>query len=171
MTGVISLGLLLMRLVIGLTVAAHGAQKLFGWFEGPGVDGFAAGLERMGIRPARQFALVAGLGELGGGMLAALGFLYPVGPLVVAAGMVVAIFTVHYAKGFFSAKGGYEFPLVVLATMVGLSITGPGLYSIDGLIRLHLPEPATWIVVAIVAGLSAVAALESRRFGRRHELC
>jgi putative oxidoreductase len=154
-----------------LTVAAHGAQKLFGWFEGPGVEGFAGGLDRMGVRPARQFAVLAGLGELGGGILAALGLLFPVGPLVVAAGMVVAIFTVHYAKGFFSAKGGYEFPFVVLATMVGLSITGPGLFSVDALIRLHLPEPATWIVVAIVVGLSAIAALESRRFRRRHELC
>ena len=171
MTGVISLGLLLMRVVIGLTVAAHGAQKLFGWFEGPGVDGFAAGLERMGIRPARQFAVLAGLGELGGGILAALGFLYPIGPLVVAAGMVVAIFTVHYANGFFNTKGGYEFPFVILATMLGVSITGPGLYSVDGLVRLHLPEPVTWIVVAIGAGLSAVVALESRRFGRWRELC
>ena len=70
----VALGLLILRLVLGLTVAAHGAQKLFGWFVGSGLAGFRGVLEKLNIRPAAPFALLAGLGELAGGLLVALGF-------------------------------------------------------------------------------------------------
>jgi putative oxidoreductase len=162
MTPEVSLGLLLLRLAFGLTVAAHGAQKMFGLFEGPGLDGFTGMLGKLGIRPERPFAVAAAAGELGGGLLVALGFLMPVGPLVVAGGMVVAIATVHLARGFWNQAGGYEFPFLVLCAMLGLSFTGPGAVSLDYLVGLQLPEPATWIVVAIVSGLGAGAALASR---------
>ena len=148
-------------------MAAHGAQKLFGWFGGSGLAGFGAALEKMNIRPSAPFALLAGLGEFAGGLLVALGLLSPAGPLMVAGAMVVAIVTVHLKKGFFASKGGYEFPLLICAGSVALSITGPGPYSLDGVLRLSLPEPATWILVALVSAIGAVAALGSRRAGQR----
>ena len=108
----------MLRVAFGLTVAAHGSQKLFGWFGGSRLEGFAGMLEKLGIRPSRGFALLAGLSEFGGGLLVALGFLSPVGPLVVAGAMAVAIITVHLGKGFFNQGGGMEFPLLILLTML-----------------------------------------------------
>jgi putative oxidoreductase len=148
-------------------VAAHGAQKLFGWFGGSGLAGFGASLEKMHIRPSALFALFAGLGEFAGGLLIALGFLNPAGPLMVAGTMAVAIVTVHLKKGFFNGKGGYEFPLLIGLGSLALSITGPGPYSLDGALRLSLPEPATWIVFAILSTGGVAATLGSRLVGRR----
>jgi len=161
------LGLLLIRTGVGATVAAHGAQKLFGWFGGSRLEGFAGMLEKLGIRPSSQFALLAGLSEFGGGLLVALGFLNPVGPLAVIGAMAVAIVTVHLTKGFFNTKGGYEFPLSILVTMLVLSITGPGPYSLDALARLSLPEPLTWIVMALLVAGGVISTLASRRLGAR----
>jgi putative oxidoreductase len=163
----LALGLLILRVVLGLTVAAHGAQKLFGWFGGTGLDGFGKVMEKLNIHPARPFALLAGLAEFGGGILVAFGFLNPVGPLIVAGAMAVAIVTVHLSKGFFNSAGGYEFPLLIAGGSVALSLTGPGPYSLDGIVRLALPEPITWIAFAIVSAAGVVAALASRRAGRR----
>jgi putative oxidoreductase len=167
MAPALSIGLLLLRVVFGLTVAAHGAQKLFGWFGGSRLDGFAAVLEKMGIRPSLPFAVLAGLAEFGGGLLVALGFLNPIGPLAVIGAMAVAIVTVHLSKGFFNTKGGYEFPLSILVTMLVLSITGPGPYSLDAVARLNLPEPVTWIVVAVLVAGGVVTTLASRWLGAR----
>jgi putative oxidoreductase len=163
----LSLGLLILRLAVGLTIAGHGAQKMFGWWEGPRISGFSAGLERMGVRPGRPFAVLSALAELGGGILIALGFLSPIGPLVVMGNMLVAIGTVHWAKGFWNTKGGYEFALLLAGAALALSITGPGSYSADALLRLHLPEPATWIVFAAVSLLGAGGALYQRRASLR----
>jgi putative oxidoreductase len=168
MTAAISLGLLVLRVVLGLTVAAHGAQKVFGWFEGPRIQGFAAGLEKMGIRPSWHFAVLAGLSELVGGLLVAVGLLFPIAPLIVIGTLAVAIWTVHYSKGFFNSKGGYEFPFSLAGGMLALSITGPGAVALDYLLRIRLPEPATWIVFAILTALAVVVALQSGRlFGER----
>jgi len=167
MAPALSFGLLLLRVVFGLTVAAHGSQKLFGWFGGSRLQGFAGMLEKLGIRPSGPFALLAGLSEFGGGLLVALGFLSPVGPLVVIGAMAVAIVTVHLSKGFFSSKGGYEFPLSILVTMFVLSITGPGPYSLDALLRLSLPEPLMWIVAAVLVAGGVISTLASRRLGAR----
>src|SRR5919109_3686243 len=96
-----SAGLFVIRLVLGLAMAAHGAQKLFGWFGGHGLAGTGGFLEQqLGFRPGRLFALAAGLGEFGGGLLLALGFLGPVGPAIMIAVMIVAMRTVHVGHGF-----------------------------------------------------------------------
>jgi putative oxidoreductase len=163
----LALGLLILRLVLGLTVAAHGAQKLFGWFGGSGLAGFRGVMEKLNIRPAAPFALLAGLGEFVGGLLVALGFVSPAGPLIVAGAMVVAIVTVHLGKGFFNSKGGYEFPLLVAGGAVALSLTGPGPFSLDGILRLSLPEPATWILFALLSAGGVIAAIGSRLAARR----
>jgi putative oxidoreductase len=152
-------GLLVLRIVLGLTVAAHGAQKLFGWFGGPGFAGFSGTLDRLGIRPARPWAAVAAVVEFGGGLLLALGLLTPVAGLLVAAGMLVAILTVHASRGFWNANSGYEFPLVVMAASVAVSLTGPGAVSLDYLLGVRLPEPTTWVVTAVLVAAGSLAAV------------
>ena len=156
------LGLLFLRVVVGLTVAAHGAQKLFGRFGGPGVKGFSGMLAQLGIRPERPWAVMAGLAEFAGGLLVAVGLLTPVAALAVCGSMLVAMLTVHAGKGFWNQKGGIEFPLTILAAMVSLSLTGPGVYSLDRMLSIGLPEPATWLVASLLVLLGVGAALVSR---------
>ncbi len=155
----LGIGLLILRIVVGVTVAAHGAQKLFGWFGGPGISGFASWLGQLGIRPERPWAVVAGLVEFVGGLMVALGLLTPVAALAVCGGMLVAILTVHVGKGFWNQNGGIEFPLTILAAMLALSLTGAGVYSLDRLLAVALPEPATWLIAAVVVLAGTVVAL------------
>lgn len=163
----LAIGLLLLRLVIGLTVAAHGAQKLFGWWEGPRLSGFGGMLEHLGMRPAVFWALVAAVGEFGGGLLTAAGLLSPLGPLMIAGSMLVAIATVHWSNGFWNGKRGYEFPLQILAAAVALSLIGPGPLALDRLVGLRVPEPAGWLVLAILTVLTVATALATPRLPRR----
>jgi putative oxidoreductase len=148
-------GLLLIRVVLGAIMVAHGAQKLFGWFGGPGLAGTGGWLESMGFKPARVHASVVGLAEFGGGALLVLGLLTPLGAAAVAGVMFVAIATVHWTNGFFNARGGYEFNLLIAATAIALAITGPGEISIDHLAGWTLAGPA-WGLGAF--GISAAAA-------------
>jgi putative oxidoreductase len=152
-----ALGLLILRLVIGLTLAAHGAQKLFGWFGGSGMTGWTQTVAKLRIRPAEPWAWVAALSEFGGGLLLALGFLSPVGSLAIAGAMLVAIATVHLPRGFFVTKGGYEFNLALIAAVTALALTGPATYSLDTLLGIGLPEPISLIVgtIALIIGVSA----------------
>lgn len=152
-------GLLIVRLVVGLIMAAHGAQKLFGWFNGPGLQGFAAGLERLGVRPGRPWAMIAAVVEFGGGLLVAAGLLTPIAALFLAGDLLVAILTVHITKGFWNSNGGYEYPLALIGGLVGLSLIGPGPLSIDERIPLHLPQPGSWLVIVILVLLGVIAAV------------
>jgi putative oxidoreductase len=161
---VLTAGLLILRLVLGLTMAAHGAQKLLGWFGGPGLDGFAARLAQLGVRPGRTWAIVSAVVELGGGLLVAAGLLTPVAALFLAGNLLVAILTTHIARGFWNRDGGYEFPLALLGGLVAVSLTGPGAASVDAVIRLSLPQPATWLAIVIVVLLGVIAAAASGRF-------
>jgi len=153
----VALGLLILRLVIGLTIAAHGAQKLFGWWGGPGMKGWTQTVGKLRIRPAMPWAWVAALSEFGGGLLLAFGFFSPLGSLAIAGAMLVAIATVHLPRGFWVTKGGYEFNLTLIAAVAALALTGPGAYSLDSALGVHLPEPISLIVgtIALIVGVAA----------------
>ena len=155
-------GLLILRLVVGLIVAAHGAQKLFGWWGGPGMSGWTGAMTRMRMRPAVAWAWLSALSELGGGLLFALGFLSPLGSMAIAGSMLVAIALVHLAKGFWVGKGGYEFNLSLLAAAIAIALTGPGALSLDALFGIHPPEPVTVIVAAVLVIAGVAAALLGR---------
>jgi putative oxidoreductase len=148
------LGMLLLRIVVGLLFIGHGTQKLFGWFGGPGLTGMSGWLGSIGMRPAAFWALMAGLSEAGGGLLFALGLLDPLGTLGITAAMLVAITTVHWGR-FWLADNGIEAPLVYLVAVTAVAIAGPGAYSLDAALGLQLPMPITWLggLVSVVAGV------------------
>jgi putative oxidoreductase len=153
--------LLIARLIIGLGLAAHGMQKLLGWFSGYGLKGTAGFFESIGFRPGLFFAVTAGLGEIAGGLLTATGLLGPIGPSLIITVMVVAIVAVHLPNGFFAQANGYELPLVYAVSGFVLAILGPGIYSLDVLLRLSgvWNASAAWFMVggAVIVGLVNVA--------------
>lgn len=155
----LSLGLLLLRLVAGLTIAAHGAQKLFGWFGGPGLAGTMKMQERMGLKPYVLWASFVILGELGGGLSLALGFLTPLGAAGIFGAMSMAIAKSHWKNGFWNSKRGIEFPLQLLAAAMALGLTGPGSYSLDALFGISLPAPLLFLILALVALLVDIVGL------------
>jgi putative oxidoreductase len=130
-----SLGLLIIRLVFGLTFAGHGTQKLFGWFGGHGLAGTAGWLESIGLKPGKAQALLAGVGELAGGLLLALGLWLPVAALLIVVAMLVAIVKVHGPQGYWATAGGFEYNLAIIAVAVGVALTGPGSYTIVALLK------------------------------------
>lgn len=157
-------GLLVGRVVLGSLIAAHGAQKLFGWFGGYGLAGTGGFFEGLGFRPGKLFAAAAGSAEFFGGALVALGLLGPVGPTIVLLTMIVAAVSVHWHHGLFAASNGVEMPLLYAAGAAALALTGPGRYSIDALTGLEaLWTPGT-APLALAAGvLVAIVNLALRR--------
>lgn len=160
----LSSGLLVARLVLGLYMAAHGAQKLFGWFGGHGLDGTSAFFEQIGFRPGRLFAITASVTEIVSGLLVAAGLLGPVGPALMISVLIVAVVTVHWQHGLFIASNGIEFATIFAATAFALALTGPGTFSLDaalGIDSLWSAQTA-WLAIAVaVAG--AIANLAARR--------
>ena len=124
-------GILLLRLTVGLTLAAHGGQKLFGWFGSGGLDRVGDGMEALGFHPGRRHALAAGVVEMTGGALLAAGFLTPLGAALAVSVMLVAAVAVHVKNGFFIMTGGYEFNLVLGVAALTMAFTGPGALSLD----------------------------------------
>ncbi|MCP3741688.1 DoxX family protein [Rossellomorea sp. BNER] len=129
-----SLGLLIIRLVVGLTFAAHGTQKLFGWFGGHGLQGTGGFFESIGIKPGRTMAFMAGISELVAGLLLALGFLTPIAALLFVATMLVAMVKVHMPNGYWATSNGYEYNLLLIVVAVGIALIGAGPYSIDAIL-------------------------------------
>lgn len=128
----VDVGLLVLRVVLGVIFAAHGAQKLFGSFGGPGLEGTAGFHSQLGIKPPYLMAVLAGLAEFVGGILVAVGFLTPIAAVALVVTMAVAVLTVHLKNGFFSMNGGYEFNLALAAMALTLLFAGAGALSIDG---------------------------------------
>jgi putative oxidoreductase len=160
-----SIGLLLARVVIGLLMAAHGAQKLFGWFGGSGLSATGKGFEQIGFHPGTAFAGAAAISEILSGLLVVLGFLGPVGPALMISVMIVAAVTVHWEHGIFAAKNGVEMPLLYGTAALALAVTGFGQYSLDALLGIagHLPAVDTWVALALgVVGAFANVALRRR---------
>ena len=127
----INIGLLIIRLVIGLLFVGHGAQKLFGWFGGYGLKGTGGWFESIGMKPGVTMALIAGLSELIGGILFVLGLLTPLAAILIAGTMVMAIIKVHAANGLWATSNGYEYNLTLLAVAIGIALIGPGQYALD----------------------------------------
>jgi putative oxidoreductase len=157
------IGLLLLRLTVGLTLAAHGTQKLFGWFGRPGIDAIGHSFAMLGFPPGRRNAVMAGLAETGGGLLLALGFLTPLAAALLCSVMLVAAISVHIRKGFFVTSGGFEYTLVLGVAALTLAFTGPGSLSLDALLG-HYLSGTLWGAAALFVGiLGGLVALIQRR--------
>jgi putative oxidoreductase len=158
----VEIGILLLRLAIGLVLAAHGTQKLFDWFGGPGLAGVGGSFENLGFRPGKLYAFLAGASQIGGGLLLALGLLTPLGAAAAIAVMLVAAVSVH-AKAFFVQNGGFEYALVIAVIALFVTFTGPGPVSLDAAFGLPLAGPR-WAAAALVVGIAcAIVTLRNRR--------
>ena len=162
-----SYGLLLLRIVLGGIMAAHGAQKLFGWWGGPGMQGTAGMCTSFAYR--FPFLMACGLAsaEFGGGLALATGFLTPLGALAVTVVMLNAVYLIHWAKGFWASNGGYEFNLLIAGAAVALAAMGPGRFSIDRAIGWDDSITGLWWALG-VAGVAAIVAFLTLTAGRRH---
>jgi putative oxidoreductase len=129
---------LALRIPIGIIFMAHGAQKLFGWFGGYGLEATGGWMESIGLAPGYLMALLAGGAEFFGGLFILLGLLTRLSSVVLAFTMLVAIFSVHFANGLFMSNGGYEFGLALLAASVSLIISGAGKVSLDNKLAAKL---------------------------------
>jgi putative oxidoreductase len=151
-------GLLIVRLVLGPLMVAHGGQKLFGWFGGPGFAAIAGMFESLGFRPGRPFALAAAAAELTSGALVTVGLFGPVGPALMLSVMVVAAVTVHLSHGLFASSNGLELPLLYAAGAAALVWTGPGFYSADRLLGFGGFWTSGLAATAFGLGLAGAAA-------------
>jgi putative oxidoreductase len=133
-----SLGMLLLRVVTGGLMMGHGAQKLFGAFDGPGPEGTGQWLESLDFKPGHFWARVAGWSEFGGGLLTALGFMHPVGPLTLIAPMAIATGKAHAGKPIWVSSGGAELPVTNMAIASALTLAGPGIFSLDSVFGTRL---------------------------------
>lgn len=151
--------MLVLRLVVGLTMAGHGAQKAFGWWKGSGWAGWKAVMTRMGFRPETLWAAVAIGAELVGGVLLAVGFLTPLAAMALIGQSTVIILKAHWPRGFWNRDNGFEFPLSLLAGLVAIVGVGAGGLSIDAALGLSWAPELRVILAAIglLGGLGGIA--------------
>jgi putative oxidoreductase len=159
----VDIAMLVLRVVIGLYLSGHGAQKLFGWFGGPGLAGTTGSMRALGFRPAEAWALTAVATETVGGLLLLLGFLNPLGSLAIISAMLVATVAVHWGKGPFAMTGGPELAVTNMAVAVAVALAGPGRYALDSWLDVSLPEPIVGGVAAALMLIGVAVALGSRR--------
>ncbi len=157
------LALALVRAVVGLVIAAHGAQKVLGVWGGPGLAGWTQGVTRMGIRAPVFWAWVSSFSELAGGIAFAFGFLLPVVAAALTIQMGVAIERAHWGKGFWNSKGGIEFPFTLGAVAAISGIADPGAYSLDRALGLPAMGAGVYVVVLVVGTVAYL--LSSRASG------
>jgi len=160
MTDARDFGLLALRVGVGATLAAHGTQKLFGWFGGGGLAGTGGFFDSIGFTPGKANAVLAGAGEAGGGTLLALGLATPAAGAAAAGTMVVAA-TMHKENGFFAQGGGYEYPAVLALTAASLALGGPGKLSLDAALGHRVNQP--WMRVVGLASIPVAVGLVYRR--------
>ena len=163
----LDLGLVILRVVIGLIVAAHGAQKLFGWFGGHRIEGTAQFLSSLGVRPATFWAVIVGIAEFGGGLLTAAGLLGPVGPALLVGAMLAATALVHWDKGFWATAGGIEYTLALGTAALAMALTGFGRFALDNALGLDLHEPVYVVAALVVAVLGSLVSMATALRERR----
>ncbi len=161
----LGIGLLVARVVIGLVMAAHGAQKLFGWFGGYGLNKTGEFFVHLGFRPGRAFAAAASVTEITSGLLVALGFLGPIGPALMISVMIVAAITVHWEHGLFATNNGVEVPLLYATAALAFAVTGYGRYSLDA--WLGIADRWTPTITWIVLGAGALGGFANAAIRRR----
>src|SRR5881396_950424 len=161
----LSIGLLLARVIIGLLMAAHGTQKLFGWFGGYGLEKTGGFFEQLRFRPGRALAAAASLAEIASGLLVALGFLGPIGPALMISVMIVAMITVHWEHGLFASNNGIEVPLLYIVAAITLTLTGYGRYSVDA--WLGIADRWTPAFTSVVLGVGVLGGLANVAIRRR----
>jgi putative oxidoreductase len=145
-------------------MAAHGAQKLFGWFGGYGLNKTGEFFVHLGFQRGRAFAAAASLTEITSGLLITLGFLGPIGPALVVSVMLVAVFTVHWKNGLFAGDNGIEVPLLYATGAIALALIGYGRYSVDALLGIQsLWTPALTVLALGAGALGGMANLAIRR--------
>jgi putative oxidoreductase len=128
-------GLLIIRLAVAVVMVFHGTEKLFGWWGGEGLDGAASFFGRMGIRPPRLMAFVAGLTETTGGVLFGLGAVTALAAAMLF-GTLVNVLALHWRNGFSRRNNGFEYEFVLLAAAACIGFTGPGQLSADAVLGL-----------------------------------
>lgn len=151
----VGVGLLVLRAAVGGLMAGHGAQKLFGSFSGPGLQGTGGFMESLGLRPGKRWAWLAGLSEFGGGLLTVLGFLNPLGPLGIVGSMAMATAKVHWNKPIWALSGGAELPVLNIAAAAAIMVAGSGDLSLDKALGTKLPA---WVAPVGLAGVAATVA-------------
>ena len=143
------LGLLILRVIVGLTFAAHGAQKMFGWWGGAGWEGWQAVMVRLGFRPPALFGALSIGAEVGAGLLLAVGFLTPLAGLALIGQEIVIIAKSHWARGFWNRDNGFEFPLALFAGTVAIALMGPGRASLDAAAGIGASEALRLALVGL----------------------
>jgi putative oxidoreductase len=163
-------GLLILRFVVGLLLVGHGTQKLFGWFGGHGLEGTGQFFHNLGYRPGRPMAVLAGLGEAGGGALLVLGFLTPLAGAAIIGTMLNAGITVHRGKGPWASNGGFELPLTYASVAAATAFIGAGRYSVDNAFGWNLAGNGWGMAALLVGVIAGSVTLAVRAAALRHEV-